>query len=120
MKKIYPALSIVQPAGQRIAQGIKKLEIRPWQPEHLPLKDLVIVENQHYLTKAGEEEQGLAVAMMDIESVHVWTEDEVETAQASYWAEGYSAWVITNVRPIHPPIPVLAQRKIYFIEIDHA
>jgi hypothetical protein len=45
MLKQYQALSIVAPNGGRIAQGLKTLEIRSWQPEYLPLKNLVIVEN---------------------------------------------------------------------------
>lgn len=57
--------------------------------------------------------------MVDIESVHVWQEDEVELACASGWSEGYFAWVISNVRPIEPPSNVAAKRKIYLIEIDH-
>ena len=120
MKKIYPALSIVAPMGQYIAQGKKTLEIRSWRPTHLPLKNLLIVENQHYLTQEGDEELGYAVAMVDVESIHSWREDEFDSAMASYWEEGYWAWVLTNVRPIHISMPVIAKRKIYFIEIDHA
>lgn len=39
MKRKFSALSIVAPSGQRIAQGMKTLEVRSWQPEQLPLKD---------------------------------------------------------------------------------
>lgn len=120
MKSLFRALSIVEPNGQYIAQGIKCLEIRSWKPEHLPLQNLVIVENKNYLNQEGDEEDGLAVAMVDIESVHVWQKDEVELACASGWSERCFAWVITNVRPIEPAINVPAKRKIYLIEIDHA
>ena len=120
MKKIYPALSIVAPMGQYIVQGKKTLEIRSWRPTHLPLKDLLIVENQHYLTQEGDEELGYAVAMVDVESIHSWREDELEAAMASYWDEGYWAWVLSNVRPMLVQTPAMAKRKIYFIEIDHA
>lgn len=120
MKRKLPALSIVAPNGMRIAQGIKTLEVRSWKPEHLPLKDLVIVENKNYLTEAEAEESGVAVAMVDIDSIHPWREDEIELAAASYWEEGYWAWVIHNVRPLDPSVPVMARRKIYFIEMDHA
>ena len=120
MKKIYPALSIVAPMGQYIAQGKKTLEIRSWRPTHLPLKDLLIVENQHYLTQEGDEELGYAVAMVDVEAIHPWKEDELEVAKASYWDEGYWAWVLSNVRPMLVQTPAMAKIKIYFIEIDHA
>ena len=43
MNQPYIALSIVAPNGTRIAQGRKTLEVRAWQPEQLPLKDIVIV-----------------------------------------------------------------------------
>ncbi|MEG0488679.1 MAG: ASCH domain-containing protein, partial [Acinetobacter sp.] len=49
MKRTYQALSIVAPAGQWVSEGKKTLEIRSWQPESLPLKDLLIVENKNYL-----------------------------------------------------------------------
>ena len=103
----------------RIAQGSKTLEVRSWQPEQLPLKDIVIVENQNYLTQDGDEEPGLAVAIADILAVHPWRKDELEAACAGYWAEGYFAWEISNVRPISPLAAVMAKRKIYFIEIAH-
>ncbi|GAA5016818.1 ASCH domain-containing protein [Acinetobacter puyangensis] len=118
MMKIYQALSIVTPAGQQIAKGIKTLEIRSWLPPQLPLKDLLIVENQNYLSEDGDEEPGIAVALVDIESVHDWREDEVEAATASYWATGYYAWVISNVRPLTQPIDVMAKRKIYQINLQ--
>ena len=57
-KKIYPALSIVAPMGRQISQGNKTLEIRFWRPEQWPLKDLIIVENKHYLTHEDDEELG--------------------------------------------------------------
>ena len=118
MRRIYPALSIVAPSGTYIAEGIKTLEIRSWRPDQLPLKDLVIVENTHYLNQHGDEEQGRAVAWVDITSVHVWQPTELEQAKASYWEEGYWAWVIENVRPIHPPMDLVARRKIYWVELD--
>ncbi|NIE97785.1 ASCH domain-containing protein [Acinetobacter sp. Tr-809] len=118
MLKQYTALSIVAPSAERIVQGLKTLEIRSWQPEMLPLKDVVIVENQNFLLNDGDEESGWAVALVDIEAVHAWREDEVETACASAWTEGYLAWVIRNIRPIDPPIQVMAKRKLYLLELD--
>ncbi len=57
----------------------------------LPLKDLMIVENQHFLLN--------------------------DAACATYWAEGYLAWFNRNIRPIDPPIQVIAKRKLYRIEL---
>ena len=83
----------------------------------LPLKDLIIVENQHFLLNDGDEDVGFAVALVDIESVHPWQSDEVEAACATYCAEGDLARVIRNIRPIDPPIQVVAKRKLYRIEL---
>lgn len=118
MLKQYTALSIVAPNGERIAKKIKMLEVRSWQPEILPLKDLIIVENQNFLLKDGDEETGRVVALVDIESIHLWQSDEIEAACATYWAEGYFAWVIRNVRPIAQPIQTVAKRKLYTLELD--
>ncbi len=118
MKTEFQALSIVAPSGSHIAQGLKILEVRSWLPEQLPLKNLVIVENQHYLKNDGDEELGHAVAIVDVVLAHPWREDEFEAACASYWAEGYFAWVLSNVRPLDPPVAVMAKRKIYTIEAD--
>lgn len=117
MLRQYTALSIVAPNAERIVQGLKTLEVRSWQPEKLPLKDVVIVENQNFLLNEGDEEMGHAIALVDIESIHLWQSDEVSAACASYWAAGYFAWVISNVRPFKKPIDVVAKRKLYKIKL---
>lgn len=61
MKRQFLALSIVTPNGTRIAEGIKTLEVRSWVPTKLPIKDLLIVENQKFLVKDTDEEEGVAV-----------------------------------------------------------
>lgn len=114
----FQALSIVAPNGARIANGLKTLEVRSWVPEILPLKNLVIVENQYYLTHDCDEDLGQAVAIVDVVSVHPWHEDEFEAACASYWAEGYYAWVLDNVRPIYQDVQVQAKRKIYRVSFE--
>jgi len=62
----FLALSVVAPNGTRIAQGVKTLEVRSWVPTELPLKDLLIVENQNFLINDGDEEEGIAVALVDV------------------------------------------------------
>lgn len=112
----YPALSIVAPHGENIAKGLKKLEIRKWKPEQLPLKNVMIIENKNYLLQENDQELGYAVALVDFVSVHAWQENEIEIAYASYWAAGYYAWKIENVRAIEP-FPMIARRKIYDVEL---
>lgn len=118
MKRQFLALSIVTPNGTGIAEGIKTLEVRSWVPTQLPVKDLLIVENQNFLVKDTDEEEGVAVALVDVDSVHTWRNDEVNLACASAWSEGYFAWVLSNVRPIKQPVKILAKRKIYQVELD--
>ncbi|MNH53116.1 hypothetical protein D3C76_1086060 [compost metagenome] len=113
MKRQFLALSIVAPNGTRIAEGIKTLEVRSWVPTKLPIKDLLIVENQKFLVKDTDEEQGV-----DVDSIHAWRNDEIEPACATAWDEGYFAWVLSNVRPIRQPLKTLAKRKIYQVELD--
>ena len=117
MTRLFLALSIVTPNGIRIAEGIKTLEVRSWVPIKLPIKDLLIVENQNFLVKDTEEE-GVAVALVDVDSIHAWRNDEIEPACATAWDEGYFAWVLSHVRPIKQPLKVLAKRKIYQVELD--
>ncbi len=118
MKRQFLALSIVTPNGIRIDEGIKTLEVRSWVPTHLPVKDLLIVENQNFLIKDTDEEEGVAVALVDVDSIHAWRNDEVNLACASAWSEGYFAWVLSNIRPLRQPVKVLAKRKIYQVELD--
>lgn len=96
----------------------KTLEVRSWRPEKLPLKDLVIVENTHFLNNDGDEEMGKVVALIDIESVDPWLAQEIDAACATDWADGYFAWVISNVRPLKQPIEAIAKRKLYCLELN--
>lgn len=115
----HRALSVVAPAGDWIRDGRKTLEIRRWQPEELPLRGLVIVQNKIRLGSDGimEDLEGMAVALVDVESVEAWCEDESEPACASYWEPGWLAWRLVNVRPITPPLPCPARLRIYTVEL---
>lgn len=113
------ALSVVAPAGDWIQAGKKTLEIRRWQSEEVPLWGLVIVQNSIRLGSDGpaEDPNGMAVAIVDVESVAAWREDEIEPACASYWEPGWLAWRLVNVRPIEPPLPCPARLRIYSVEL---
>lgn len=60
------ALSIVRPAGTRIANGLKTLEIRRWQPEVRTGEEILLVENEHFLTTDGQGEVGTAVDIITL------------------------------------------------------
>ena len=115
---IVNALSIVSPSIQRIIDGEKIVEIRRWLPPEIPFLDLVLVENEIYLTGEGQEDpNGLARAIVNITGVHEWTREEAES-QGIEWIPNYVCWELSNVRPIVPPIPCVARRKIYKININ--
>ena len=115
---VVDALSIVSPSVQRIIAGKKVVEIRRWLPPEIPFLNLVLVENEIYLTEEGQEDpNGLAHAIVDIMGVHHWTREEAES-QGIEWIPNYVCWELSNVRRIEPPIPCVARRKIYKINID--
>lgn len=114
----YTALSIVAPHGQNIAKKIKTIEVRSWQPPTLPLRNLLIIENQNYLSaNQPEDADGKAIAFVDILEVHEWQAYEVEAACSSGWQPGYWAWILSNVRPVFQHVTVPAKRKIYTVEV---
>lgn len=115
---IVNALSIVSPSVQRVIAGEKIVEIRRWLPPEIPFFNLVLVENQIYLTEEGQEDpNGLARAIVDITGVHEWTRAAAE-AKGIDWIPGYVCWELSNVRHIVPPIPCIARRKIYQINME--
>lgn len=76
------------------------------------------MENEVYLTEEGQEDpDGLARAIVDIIGVHKWTREEAES-QGVDWMPNYVCWELSNVRSIIPPIPCVARRKIYKIDIN--
>jgi len=115
----YTALSIVAPHGENISAGRKILEVRSWQPPHLPLLNLLIVQNECFLNRDGEiDPLGRAIALVDVHEVCEWTPSQVDDACSSGWAPGYYAWRLANVRPISGSPVVAAERKLYKVEVD--
>jgi hypothetical protein len=113
------ALSIVSPHGKNIAEWRKTIEVRSWQPAELPLRDLVIVQNRHYLTaEHPKDEEGVAVAFVDVLEVHDWQPSEVAAARSAGWQPGYKAWALSNLRPLSPAVSAPARRKLYEISLN--
>ncbi|PWC12516.1 ASCH domain-containing protein [Brenneria corticis] len=110
------AISVVAPAGQKIATGKKTLEIRKWHPEISADEDLLIVENQNYLLADGDEEMGIAVAIVQVKKVRPFVERDIAAACASYFESGWLAWEMTNIRVIKEPVAIIAKRKIYQVD----
>ena len=117
----FLALSIVSPHGQSIASGRKTLEVRSWHPASLPIRDLLIVENERYLVEDGQfDANGRAVALVDVRRVEPWLPSQVEAACSSGWQPGYHAWHLENVRPLFARQQVLAARKLYTVDFPFA
>ncbi len=114
-----PALSIVAPNGTRIAQGVKRLEIRRWKPAVLPIEHLLIVENTRFLHGDGDTDaEALAVAIVRVVEAHRWRTNELATACAATHEEGFLAWTLDRVRRIDRPFPMIAKRGIYEVDVD--
>lgn len=113
------ALSVLAPAGNLIVSGKKTLEVRQWQPDLLPLRDLVIVQNTIRLSSGGvtEDPNGRAVALVDIEAVAAWRETQIAEACATYWEPGWMAWRISNLRPLKLEVRVPARLRIYPLDL---
>lgn len=108
------ALSIVKPAGQRIADGQKTIEVRRWVPDLATDQDLMIVENERYLLREGDEDpDGRAVAIVRVGVVRPWTVADLEASCATSFEEGWLAWELHSVRRVTSTIPVLAARRLY-------
>ncbi len=112
------ALSIVYPGGQKIASGLKTIEVRSWMPPEDLTGDLLIVENHKFLRNDGDTDpDGKVVAIVKIKKVREYLESDIPAAAASRWEPGYYSWELTEVRPISSDAKVLAARHIYEVEI---
>jgi len=115
----FKALSVVAPAGDRIATKMKSIEVRSWAPEEIPLRNIAIVQNENYLLESGQEDKNAyVVAIVDFIKVEPWTERQQKEACSKEWSFGYFGWHITNVRKLAKPIKAIAKRKIYEIELS--
>lgn len=112
------ALSVVAPSGQRIACGEKTLEIRRWKPSILPNEDLLVVENDIFLTQDGmTDPKGRAVAVVRVLAVRPYLESDQRAACASSHEPGWWAWVLSKPHVILPHRPILAARGIYTVTL---
>jgi hypothetical protein len=113
----YTALSIVHPSGSKIASGEKTIEVRSWMPPADFTGDLLIVENNKFLTAEGETDpNGRAVALVRVANVRPYLESDIPAACASRWEPGYFSWELTDVRPINSNEILLAARGFYEVE----
>lgn len=119
----YQAISILNPAVENILNGSKSIEIRSWHPETMPLNNVILVQNEKYLKNQMDVDFGVAMAIVDFVSVREWLYEDYlrqnqDTTLNKPWFSGYFVWEIKNVRPLHKPIPCLARKGIYTLDLD--
>ncbi|KES17496.1 ASCH domain protein [Gilliamella apicola SCGC AB-598-I20] len=120
---IYKTLSIMFPAVRNILNGSKKVEIRSWRPQTVPLKNIVLVENHHYLVHEEDCDDGYALAIVDIIDIQPWTKDMFlqqnnETKLNKQWSQGYYVWHLENIRKLDNPLKCIALKGIYEVDLD--
>lgn len=119
----YQALSILKPAVDLILDGQKNIEIRSWLPPEIPMKNVVIVQNQKYLSTDEDIDDGVALAIVDFTEFKIWTEDDYNAGNPSInlgrtWKEGYFTWKIENIRRLTKPIICKAMKGIYELDLN--
>ncbi len=113
------ALSIVRPSGERIAAGLKTLEVRRWRPSLAPSEDLLIIENGRFLHQEGDEDaDGVPVAIVRVGAVRPFTPADMAAACASRFEEGWLAWELWDVRPLHTHRRLRAARGLYEVDFS--
>jgi hypothetical protein len=116
MEDRLKALSVVEPWGSMIADERKLLEIRSWEPDHLPMLNVALVQNTKRLTKDGDEDfDGRVVAIIDIVSCVPWEKEDCRHSgcDESDFEEGWLAWKLVNIRKLDAPVIAVAKRKFY-------
>lgn len=116
--KSYRALSVVNPAGDLIRAKTKRIEVRKWKPEVLPLLDLLIIQNREKLSLGKEvDPEGVAVALVDVVSLRDWREEDLDASCAKKWEPGWLAWELSNIRPFDYSGFLPAKRRIYSVAL---
>jgi len=116
---LFQALSVTSPAGSRIRAGRKTTEVRRWALDALPLRDLLIVQNDIRLTEENPEDAaGRVVAMVDVVAIRDWRVEDLEKSGSTEFEEGWLAWELENIRPAayHQFVP--AKRRIYELDLN--
>ena len=116
--KSYRALLVVKPAGDLIRSKSKRIEVRKWKPDVLPLLDLLIIQNNERLSAEKEEDpEGVAVALVDVVSFRDWREEDLDASCAEKWEPGWLAWELSNIRAFDCSGFLPARRRIYSIAL---
>lgn len=90
--------------------------MRRWLPPLHPTEDLLIVENDRFLHRDGDEDRdGRPVAIVRVARVRAFTPADIEAACAGTFEDGWWAWELVDVRPLSLRSTVRAARGIYAV-----
>ncbi|MEJ0054034.1 MAG: ASCH domain-containing protein [bacterium] len=108
--KTYKAISLKQPFANWVAEGKKTIETRKWNTKYRG--DLVICSSK----KPAIDPAGYALCLVELYDTWPMRKED-ETGACCKLYDGAYAWLIRNVRPIHPPVPVKGQLSIFDFEL---
>lgn len=61
------------------------------------------MENERFLHNDGDEDDnGIAVAIVRVKAVRPFILADMQAACASYFEDGWLAWVLSDIRPVTP------------------
>lgn len=104
------ALSIRQPGANRIADGVKTIEVRTWATRYRG--PVLIVSSK----KPNIEPAGCALAVVDLVDCQPMREEHTSGACCDLYPECFS-WILGNVRKIRP-FPMRGSLGLYGVDAD--
>jgi len=104
--KTWKAISLKQPWANLVAGGKKGIETRKWSTKYRG--DLVICSSQ----SPKIEPFGKALCIVELYDIKPMTKVHEKKACIKVYPGAYS-WLLRNIRPINPPIPIKGRLGIY-------
>lgn len=117
---IYNALSLWEPYASMIADGVKTLETRMWEPDPAYYGPLLICTTKDH-TEMGTyrpkypSTPGAAICLVELYGSRLMTQDDVKAACCE-WEPKRKVLLLRNVRRILP-IPVRGEQMIFQVTI---
>ncbi|MEN6356596.1 MAG: ASCH domain-containing protein [Armatimonadota bacterium] len=105
------ALSVKQPAANKIASGEKTVELRTWPTKYRG--PVLIVSSK----RPDIEPAGCALAIVDIADCQPMRQEHVASACCGQLYPECFAWILTNVQKIKP-FPMRGSLGLYEVDID--
>ncbi len=104
------AISLKQPWANLVATGAKTIETRKWSTKYRG--DLVICSSQ----SPKIEPYGKALCIVELYDVRLMTKKDETKACIKIYPGAY-AWLLCNLRPINPPVPIKGSLGIFDLKI---